>query len=225
MQAVKIQGVANTLDRLPIAAGNPDVRDESWLVARAKLGHEDALGELYQRHQFKSYRMALRILRNQQDAEDAMQRAFQRVVVNLERFRGDSTFSTWVTRISINEALMCLRERRIHEPLHVDDADGSQDNGGAEIGDGGPNPEQILCDRERHTKLRQAIAELPQSLRAIVVHKELQELSNAETAQRLGLTESAVKSRTLRARKYLRKYIERNEAYASLLDSGESAPI
>jgi RNA polymerase sigma-70 factor, ECF subfamily len=225
MLAVKIQRVANTLDRLPIAAENPDVRDESWLVARAKLGHEDALGELYERHQSKSYRMALRILRNQQDAEDAMQRAFQRVLVNLERFRQDSTFSTWVTRIAINEALMCLRERRTHEPLHGDDADGVQDDGGVEFADCGPTPEQILCDCERRTKLRQAIAELPQSLRVIVVHKELQELSNAETAQRLGLTESAVKSRTLRARKYLRKYIERNETYASLLDSGVSAPI
>jgi RNA polymerase sigma-70 factor (ECF subfamily) len=224
MIAVEIQPVANTLDRLPSPAGNPDVRDERWLVAKAKLGHEDALGKLYELHQFKSYRMALRILRNQQDAEDAMQRAFQRVLVNLERFREDSTFSTWVTRIAINEALMCLRERRTHEPLHGDDADGVQDDGGVEIA-GGPTPEQILCDRERRTKLRQAIAELPQSLRVIVVHKELQELSNAETSKRFGLTESAVKSRTLRTRKCLRKYIARNETYASLLDSGESAPI
>jgi RNA polymerase sigma-70 factor, ECF subfamily len=225
MPGVEIQPVVNTLDRLPSPAGNPDVRDERWLVAKAKLGHEDALGELFERHQFKSYRMALRILRNQQDAEDAMQRAFQRVLVNLERFREDSTFSTWVTRIAINESLMCLRERRTHEPLQWDNAGPVQHDGGVEIADGGPTPERILCDRERRTKLRQAIAELPQGLRVIVVHRELQELSNAETAQRLGLTESAVKSRTLRARNYLRKYIERNETYASLLDSGESAPI
>ncbi len=225
MHAIEVQPVDNALDGLPGAAESQCVRDGHWLVARAKSGHEDALGELYERHQFKTYHMALRILRNQQDAEDAMQRAFQRALVNLGRFREDSTFSTGVTRIAINEALMCLRERRIHEPLHGDNAEAAQDDAGVEIADGRPTAEQILCDLERRTKLRQAIAELPESLRIIVVHRELQELSNAETAQRLGLTVSAVKSRTLRARKCLRKYIERNEADVSSLDSGESAPI
>jgi RNA polymerase sigma-70 factor (ECF subfamily) len=154
-----------------------------------------------------------------------MQRAFQRALVSLGQFRENSTFSTWVTRITINEALMCLRQRRAHEPLYADDADSAQEDPCVEIADSRPTPEQILCDSERRTKLRRAIAELPQSLRVIVLHRELQELSNAETAQRLGLTESAVKSRTLRARKCLRKYIERNEADAGSLDAGESAPI
>jgi len=98
------------------AVGNEDACDECWLVAKAKSGHEDAFGELYKRHKLKAHCTALRILRNQQDAEDAVQRAFQRALVNLERFREDSTFSTWLTRIAINEALMLLRQRRPREP-------------------------------------------------------------------------------------------------------------
>src|SRR6266481_2091251 len=74
------------------AVGKEDSCDEGWLVAKAKSGHEGALGELYKRHQPRTYRTALRILRKQQDAEDAVQMAFQRALVNLQRFREDSTF-------------------------------------------------------------------------------------------------------------------------------------
>jgi DNA-directed RNA polymerase specialized sigma24 family protein len=104
-------GVSAARSLLP-AVRNEDSCDERWLVAKAKSGHEDAFGELYERHQPRTYRTALRILRNHHDAEDAVQRAFQRAIVNLERFREDSTFSTWLTRIAINEALMLLRQRR-----------------------------------------------------------------------------------------------------------------
>src|SRR5215467_14859749 len=86
--------------------------DERLLVAQARSGHSGAFGALYERHKLKVYRTALRILRNQEDAEDAAQRSFQRAFTNLSRFRGDSTFSTWLTRIAINEALMILRQRR-----------------------------------------------------------------------------------------------------------------
>ena len=85
---------------------------ELLLVAKAKSGHSGAFGELYERHREKIYRSAFRILRNRQDAEDAVQRAFQKAFTNLRRFREDSSFSTWVTRIGINEALMLLRKRR-----------------------------------------------------------------------------------------------------------------
>src|SRR5262249_41656215 len=118
MFAIEVQPATKTLDVLPRTAGTEDLRDERWLVARAKSGHKDAFAELYERHRPKAYCTALRILRNQQDAEDAVQRAFQRALVNLERFREDSTFSTWLTRITINEALMVLRQRRTTEPLH-----------------------------------------------------------------------------------------------------------
>src|SRR5262245_16183611 len=83
--------------------------DEYRLVAEARSGCARAFEGLYERHRAEIYRRAFRILRNQQDAEDAVQRSFQHVFTNLGRFREDSTFSTWLTRIAINEALMLLR--------------------------------------------------------------------------------------------------------------------
>src|SRR5580692_3001058 len=77
--------------------------DERLLVVQARTGRSSAFGELYERHRLKIHRTALRILRNEEDAEDVAQRAFQRAFTNLYRFRGDSAFSTWVTRIAINE--------------------------------------------------------------------------------------------------------------------------
>src|SRR5215468_460599 len=92
--------------------------NERTLVAKAKSGCSSAFEELYERHRPGIYQTVLHILRNQQDAEDAVQRSFQRAFTNLHRFRGDSTFSTWLTRIAINEALMLLRQRRaIMRPL------------------------------------------------------------------------------------------------------------
>ena len=94
-----------------IKAGR-EARGESGLVAEAKRGSFSAFGELYERYRQLAYNTAYRILRQRQDAEDAVQRSFQRAFINLARFREDSTFGTWVTRIAINEALMMLRQRR-----------------------------------------------------------------------------------------------------------------
>ena len=100
MGAINLEPAAGAVSGMPHTAGSTELHDdESWLVARAKSGHQDAFGELYQRYQLKSYRTALRILRHQQDAEDVVQRAFQRAFVSLEAFREDSTFSTWLTRV------------------------------------------------------------------------------------------------------------------------------
>src|SRR5499425_3265121 len=93
------------------AASEGERFDERLLVAQARLGHSGAFAALYERYKLNVYRTALRILRNQQDAEDAAQRSFQRAFTNLSRFRGDSTFATWLTRVAINEALMLLRQR------------------------------------------------------------------------------------------------------------------
>lgn len=222
MSTMYIQPAANSIGGIPHVLGNLDLRDESWLVARAKSGHDDAFGELYQRHYLKSYRTALRILRHQQDAEDVAQRAFQRAFVSLEAFREDSTFSTWLTRVVINEALMLLRQRRTREPLHEGSVDAPKEEGGVEIADGGPTPEEILCENERHATLRQAIAKLRESLRVVVLHRDVEGLTSAETARRLGLTVSAVKARTFHARRFLKKHLERKFKRASLINKLQS---
>src|SRR6266851_2678768 len=94
--------------------GEAPSTDERWLVTRAKSGSSTAFGELYELHRVRIYHTAFRILRNRQDA---VQRSFQRAFTNLCRFREDSTFSTWVTRVAINDALMLLRQRRANTRL------------------------------------------------------------------------------------------------------------
>src|SRR6202453_373920 len=172
MSAMEFQSVVNAVGGLPLVSGNQGVSDDQALVAKPKLGQDEAFAVLYKRHQCKAYSRAFRILRNQQDAEDAVQRAFQRAVVNLQRFREDSTFSTWLTRIVINEALMLLRQRRAQEPLHENNADPAQGDGRVEVADDGPTPEQILCESERREALLQAIGRLRKNLRIVVLHRE-----------------------------------------------------
>lgn len=139
-----------------------------------------------------------------------MQRAFQGALVNLPRFREDSTFSTWLTRIVVNDALMLLRQRRRRAPLQETSVNDEEDDRRLEIADVRPTPEDILCESERRTTVRRAVAQLRESLRVVVLHGELHVLTSAETARHLGLTVSAVKARTFHARRFLRKHLERN---------------
>jgi RNA polymerase sigma-70 factor, ECF subfamily len=181
--------------------------DERLLVAQAKSGRSSAFGKLYELHRVRFYHTAFRILRNRQDAEDAVQRSFQRAFTNLCRFREDSTFSTWVTRIAINDALMLLRQRRTNTRLHENNDD-TEATSVLDPADKGPTPEQALAENELRVAVIRAISHLRESLRIVVLLRELQGLTSAETARRLGLTVSAVKARTFHARRYLRKYLE-----------------
>ncbi len=183
--------------------------DERLLVAQARTGRSSAFGELYERHRLRIHRTALRILRNQEDAEDVAQRAFQRAFTNLDRFRGDSAFSTWVTRIAINEALMLLRQRRTNTTLSEDSSHGDGETSFLDLPDKGPTPEEILAATERRVAVLQAVSHLRESLRVVVLLRELQGLTSVETARRLGLSVAAVKARTFHARRHLRRHFER----------------
>jgi RNA polymerase sigma-70 factor (ECF subfamily) len=181
--------------------------DERLLVAQAKSGRSSAFGKLYELHRVRIYHAAFRILRNRQDAEDAVQRSFQRAFTNLCRFREDSTFSTWITRIAINDALMLLRQRRANTRLQENN-DGTEEPSVLDPADKGPTPEQAFAETERRAAVLQAISYLRESLRTVALLRELQGLTSAETARRLGLTVTAVKARTFRARRHLRNYLE-----------------
>src|SRR5207253_9022797 len=161
---LQVQPGMKAMEGLPSLAGNGDLCDERCLIAKAKSGYPDAFGELYKRHQLTAYRTTLRILRNQQDAEDAVQRAFQRALLNLKRFRENSTFSTWLTRIAINEALMMLRQRRSKGLLVENGVQTEQGSSALEAADRGPTPEEILCESERRVVLLDAISRLRKSL-------------------------------------------------------------
>lgn len=183
--------------------------DERRLVAQAKSGSLSAFGQLYERYRLRVYNTAYRVLRQRQDAEDAVQRSFQRALINIARFREDSKFSTWVTRIAINEALMLLRQRRasipVSEVIHADTVTPSL----LQFVDGMPSPEQTAAANELRDALTRAVSHLRKNLRAVVLLREFRELTSEETARRLGLTVAAVKARIFHARRCLRRHLER----------------
>jgi RNA polymerase sigma-70 factor (ECF subfamily) len=183
-------------------------KDDRWLVAQAKGGRASAFGELYERHRLKIYRTAYRILRNQEDAEDTAQRSFQRAFTNLSRFREDSAFTTWVTRIAINEALMLLRQRRANPSLSENNNHDDEEFLSFGLRDDRPGPEEILAKNELRATVTQAISHLRDNLRTVVFLRELQGLTSAETARRLGLSVAAVKARVFHARRHLRRHLE-----------------
>lgn len=183
--------------------------EERRLVAKARSGCSSAFGALYERYRSRVYRTALRILRNPQDAEDAVQRSFQRAFTNLARFRGDSTFATWLTRVAINEALMLLRQRSANLRPLESGGDSGYELCLLNLMDKGPTPEEALAAKELRAAVTQAISHLRESLRTVVLLRELQGLTSAETARRLGLSAAAVKARVFHAKRYLRRHLER----------------
>jgi RNA polymerase sigma-70 factor, ECF subfamily len=199
-----VEGTA-TLERASAPA------DDRMLVAQAKCGRAAAFEKLYEQHRLRLFRSALRILRNREDAEDAVQRSFQRAFTRLSQFREDSSFSTWVTRIVINEALMLLRQRRA--PTHSQNED-ENDISVQEMADERATPEQALAEDELRSLVHQAVSRLRGSLQSVVLLREFQGLTSAETARRLGLTVSAVKARTFHARRHLRRHLKKNWLYS-----------
>jgi RNA polymerase sigma-70 factor (ECF subfamily) len=204
----QIQGVRTDFEGFQ--AGIPEIAggDDRLLVTEAKSGRTSAFGVLYERHHSKIYRTAFRILRNRQDAEDAVQRSFQRGFMCLTRFREDSSFSTWITRIAINEALMLLRQRRRTKQVREKDDD-VPTLAAFDVPDDRPSPEQVLAQAEVRNALHYAISKLRHNLRTVVVLREVQGLTSAETARHLGLSVGTVKARIFHARRHLRGHLQR----------------
>jgi len=173
---------------------------EECLVAAAKAGNRDACGELFELHADRVFRTTRRITKNLEDAEDAAQESFVNAFVHLQSFCGRSRFSTWLTRIAINTALMRLRVKRgvpgMAALLSVDtDASPS-----VEPEDESPNPEERYAEHERSGILRQAVRKLRPTLRETVEVYLLRQGSLQETAEALRISQSAAKTRLFHAR-------------------------
>jgi RNA polymerase sigma-70 factor, ECF subfamily len=191
--------------------------DEAQLVSAAKAGDTHAFEELVNRYERKIFRLGMNITQNKEDAEDVMQDAFLKSYQNLDRFQGDSRFYTWLVRIAVNEALMKLRKRRpnqvsLDEPI----TDDGLDSVFREIEDWGPSPEKKFAQIELNEILTGVIGELDPIFRVAFLLRDVEGLSTEETAQILGISVAAVKSRLLRARLKLRqklnKYFRRSES-------------
>jgi RNA polymerase sigma-70 factor, ECF subfamily len=185
--------------------------DDGTLVAAAKQGDREAFAILVKRHEHRVFVSAFRITGNQQDTEDAVQQAFQKAFTHLHKFEGKSAFSTWLTRIAINEALMLLRKGRSLREISIDESNGSEEIGLAlEIPDAGPGPEISYARQEQQQLLSVALRQLGPNMRRAVELRDLGELSIRETARTLGISISAVKARVFHARKKLRQALKRN---------------
>lgn len=179
--------------------------DEAAVVARAKSGDPSAFSELVRRYERKIFRLAQNITGNREDAEDVMQEAFLKAYTHLDRFAGDSRFYTWLVRIAVNEGLMKLRKRRPNEFSLDAPVESDEDLMPREIADWGPSPEQRFARTQITEILSAAIERLDPDFRIVFVLRDIEELSTEETAQLLGLSIPAVKSRLLRARLRLRQ--------------------
>jgi RNA polymerase sigma-70 factor (ECF subfamily) len=180
---------------------------ESALVAQAKLGNLSAFSDLIRLCERGAFSMALRMLRNEEDAEDAWQESMLKTFLHLDRFEGRSRFSTWIMRITMNEALMTLRRRRSHQQVSLEELVDAKDprilawrSHTAE-----EHPEQNYGRLELHDILSGEIANLKPQAQAVLILCAVEQRPIFEVAKMLKISASAVKSRFRRARLELRQ--------------------
>ena len=176
--------------------------DESdWdLVVAAKNGKDRAFEILVERYKARILSFAFRITRNREDAQDVVQQSFQKAFVHLHKFQGKSTFSTWLTRIAINEALMCLRKNRVSRTVSIEEVNPEPDSVlSREICDPNANPEETCIRLEKERILSFVIDRLPPILQR-AVRLYLDDLTVEEMGQCLGVRTPTVKARLFRGR-------------------------
>jgi RNA polymerase sigma-70 factor, ECF subfamily len=180
-----------------------DLREwnEERLIAAAKSGRRAPFGELCERHMKRVSRVTRRIIRNREDAEDAAQECFLNAFIHLKDFDGRSRFATWLTRIAINAALMKLRKNRGAREVPIDEpSPSSEPVAQREFRHDAPDPEETCSLRERKRIVQSAISGLRPRARNVVELIHLQEHSILETAQILGVSTGAVKTRIFHAK-------------------------
>lgn len=193
------------------ASGPAPEQDEALLLDRMRSGDEAAFAEFVRRHGGRLLAVARRMLRSEEDANDAVQDAFLSAFRALPEFAGDSRLSTWLHRIAVNACLMKLRTRRrkpegpIDELLPTFHEDGHATNPAVAWRE---DAEAMLGRERTRSLVREAIDRLPESHRTILVLRDVEELDTEETARLLGLSTSAVKTRLHRARQALRTLLD-----------------
>ena len=184
------------------------------LVRRAKAGDLGAFETLTTRHERRVYSLAWRMLRQEQDAEDVTQQTFLSVVENLDGFREEASFATWLSRIATYAALKVIRKRAGLDTLSLEAATEPQDDSDAIphpefIADWRQSPEQLAQQNETRRFVDEALAQLDEKHRLVFLLRDVEGMSIKETAEALGLSEANVKVRLLRARLQLRERLTR----------------
>ena len=187
---------------------SPVVRGDLDLVHASQGGDVSAFEELVGRYDRKLFRIAEHITHNREDSQDAVQEAFSKAFEHVGDFREHSQFSTWLIRITVNQALMKLRKRRTTKEVPLDeDFQAEGDVFPREVADWAPNPEELYRVSELRDILIKALEGLRPILRTVFVLRDIEELSIDQTAEILHLTPSAVKARLWRARLQLREIL------------------
>jgi len=195
--------------------------DDLDLVHASKNGDVAAFEQLVRRYDRRLLRIAQSVTHNREDSQDAVQEAFLKAYQNLADFREHSEFSTWLIRITVNQALMKLRKQRTVREVSLDeDFQGEGDMLPVEVTDWAPNPEQLYWASELRHILTQTLEALRPPLRAVFVLRDIECLSIDQTAVVLGLSQAAVKARLWRARLLLREGL--NKYFRK---KGNSAPV
>jgi RNA polymerase sigma-70 factor (ECF subfamily) len=194
----------------PPSEVTPAASEELALVAKAQAGDAQAFTDLVNRYERKIYRIAKHITQNDEDAEDVLQETFLKAYEHLAGFQGNSKFYTWIVRIAVNESLMKLRKRKGDRTVPLDEPmDTGEEMVTREIAVWEDNPEQRYSREEIQDILERAVESLKPDFRTVFTLRDIEELSTEETAEALGISIPAVKSRLLRARLALREKLTR----------------
>jgi RNA polymerase sigma-70 factor, ECF subfamily len=186
------------------------VTEDYKCLDAAKDGDSAAFEVLCKQSANKVFRVARRIMRNDEDAEDVVQESFERAFIHLKSFKGDSRFSTWLSRIAINAALMKLRKKDHLRDVSLDESpEPKQPSSRIDVEDQGPNPEQLYAQKERQRILSEAMSDLTPGMRKAFELRELDERSTEETARMMGISVGAVKARLFHGRRKLRERLKR----------------
>ncbi|MGB2628511.1 MAG: sigma-70 family RNA polymerase sigma factor [Candidatus Acidiferrum sp.] len=179
---------------------------EQHLFLAARDGDQAAYGEICKRNSKKILRITLRITRNYEDAEDALQECFLKAMIHIRDFDGRSQFSTWLTRIAINAALMKIRRKqRYREAAIQTTAEFCEGQELIELTDRSLSPEDIYSEREKMVILRRAVNTLRPRIRSAIEIFHLEDRSLLETSRKLGISQAATKGRLFQAKAVLRK--------------------
>lgn len=187
-------------------SGKTQMEAEAALIARVLAGDSNAFYDLVRPHERSIYTAAYSVLGNEADAEEVSQEAVLKAYTHLARFRAEAKFSTWIVQITLNEARMKLRKdrRKLYESLDDPREDQEGDYVPKDFADWREIPSEALQQKELRQALARALASLAPKYREVFVLRDVQKLSIAETAKMLGITESSVKTRLLRARLQMR---------------------
>jgi RNA polymerase sigma-70 factor (ECF subfamily) len=193
--------------KLNIQVKTPDASEirERDLLRRVQAGETQLFYDLVKPYERRIYTTAFAILRNEAEAEDAAQEAVLKAFTHIGQFRAEARFSTWLTQIAVNEALM--RRRKAHTEIMEPIGEREEDDGTytpRDFADWREIPSEVLEKKEIRQKLANAVATLAEKYRQVFVLRDIQHLSIEETAEALGISRASVKTRLLRARLMLR---------------------